>query len=197
MLNPDGVIVGNYRCSGLGEDLNRRWSVGDPLRHPELVAVRSLLKAAPDRCAMFLDIHGHSVKRGTFTFGVAAPSETGDSESVLLRHRSLPRSFSRTIKGFKQENCIYKIGRTKQSTGRAVMANEFKVPYSYTLEISLAGFEDRRGESHHYDLRDLREIGTGIVQGLWAWKRAEWDTRLILQTVAQLGVVLPEAGPEP
>jgi murein tripeptide amidase MpaA len=25
MLNPDGVIHGNYRCSLLGCDLNRKW----------------------------------------------------------------------------------------------------------------------------------------------------------------------------
>ena len=25
MLNPDGVIVGNYRCSLAGLDLNRQW----------------------------------------------------------------------------------------------------------------------------------------------------------------------------
>ena len=25
MLNPDGVINGNYRCSLAGSDLNRRW----------------------------------------------------------------------------------------------------------------------------------------------------------------------------
>jgi murein tripeptide amidase MpaA len=25
MLNPDGVIFGNYRCSLLGCDLNRQW----------------------------------------------------------------------------------------------------------------------------------------------------------------------------
>ena len=26
MLNPDGVIHGNYRCSLIGRDLNRRWN---------------------------------------------------------------------------------------------------------------------------------------------------------------------------
>jgi murein tripeptide amidase MpaA len=26
MLNPDGVIYGNYRCSLLGCDLNRKWA---------------------------------------------------------------------------------------------------------------------------------------------------------------------------
>jgi murein tripeptide amidase MpaA len=25
MLNPDGVIIGNYRCSIIGADLNRQW----------------------------------------------------------------------------------------------------------------------------------------------------------------------------
>lgn len=27
MLNPDGVIVGNYRCNLAGVDLNRVWQV--------------------------------------------------------------------------------------------------------------------------------------------------------------------------
>ena len=31
MLNPDGVIYGNYRCSLLGFDLNRRWL--EPNKH--------------------------------------------------------------------------------------------------------------------------------------------------------------------
>jgi murein tripeptide amidase MpaA len=26
MQNPDGVIVGNYRCSLMGTDLNRQWT---------------------------------------------------------------------------------------------------------------------------------------------------------------------------
>jgi murein tripeptide amidase MpaA len=26
MINPDGVIHGNYRCSLSGRDLNRRWN---------------------------------------------------------------------------------------------------------------------------------------------------------------------------
>lgn len=28
MLNPDGVIVGNYRCSLAGRDLNRNYQTG-------------------------------------------------------------------------------------------------------------------------------------------------------------------------
>ncbi|CAD7942134.1 unnamed protein product [Amoebophrya sp. A120] len=31
MLNPDGVISGNYRCSLAGVDLNRQWRFPDPV----------------------------------------------------------------------------------------------------------------------------------------------------------------------
>lgn len=34
MLNPDGVILGNHRCSFLGVDLNRRWINPSKPLHP-------------------------------------------------------------------------------------------------------------------------------------------------------------------
>jgi hypothetical protein len=36
MLNPDGVAVGNYRCSLAGVDLNRCWSTPDKRLHPTI-----------------------------------------------------------------------------------------------------------------------------------------------------------------
>jgi murein tripeptide amidase MpaA len=44
MLNPDGVIYGNYRCSLLGYDLNRRWL--DPSKHldPTIYYTKRLMK---------------------------------------------------------------------------------------------------------------------------------------------------------
>jgi hypothetical protein len=36
MLNPDGVIVGNYRCSLAGCDLNRCWQNPDKRLHPTI-----------------------------------------------------------------------------------------------------------------------------------------------------------------
>jgi len=43
MLNPDGVIVGNYRCSLAGQDLNRQWK--DPIKHlfPEIYATKEVI----------------------------------------------------------------------------------------------------------------------------------------------------------
>lgn len=36
MLNPDGVINGNYRCSLAGCDLNRRWKQPSKVLHPTI-----------------------------------------------------------------------------------------------------------------------------------------------------------------
>jgi len=42
MLNPDGVINGNYRCSLAGCDLNRRWKRPSKVLHPEIFATKQL-----------------------------------------------------------------------------------------------------------------------------------------------------------
>mmetsp|Transcript_99093 Transcript_99093/g.136259 ORF Transcript_99093/g.136259 Transcript_99093/m.136259 type:complete len:100 (-) Transcript_99093:255-554(-) len=44
MLNPDGVINGNYRCSLAGCDLNRRWKVPSKALHPTVYFTKKLLK---------------------------------------------------------------------------------------------------------------------------------------------------------
>jgi cytosolic carboxypeptidase protein 2/3 len=44
MLNPDGVINGNYRCSLSGADLNRRWKSTSKLLYPEIFETKKLCK---------------------------------------------------------------------------------------------------------------------------------------------------------
>ena len=36
MVNPDGVVIGNSRCSLAGVDLNRRWGHPNAMIHPEV-----------------------------------------------------------------------------------------------------------------------------------------------------------------
>ena len=42
MLNPDGVIVGNYRCSLAGVDLNRQWMFPTAKQSPEIHAMKEV-----------------------------------------------------------------------------------------------------------------------------------------------------------
>jgi murein tripeptide amidase MpaA len=44
MLNPDGVINGNYRCSLAGCDLNRRWKTPSKVINPTIYYVKKLVK---------------------------------------------------------------------------------------------------------------------------------------------------------
>lgn len=71
MLNPDGVVYGNYRCSLLGFDLNRRWA--QPNKHFDSTiyyAKRMMKKLSEEReILLFWDLHGHSCKKNVFMYG--------------------------------------------------------------------------------------------------------------------------------
>jgi len=62
MLNPDGVIEGNYRCSMAGHDLNRQWSNPDPVLHPTVLALKNLLKLCKSQASSkFCSIQSRTV----------------------------------------------------------------------------------------------------------------------------------------
>ena len=64
MLNPDGVINGNYRCSLAGCDLNRRWKAPHRLLHPTIAATKRLIRDLHEErgVTLYCDLHGHSRK---------------------------------------------------------------------------------------------------------------------------------------
>jgi len=78
MLNPDGVIFGNYRNSLLGVDLNRRWKKPSRYLHPEVYYTKQIIKyfdlksKQPDcdsgGVVMFADFHGHSKNMDAFMY---------------------------------------------------------------------------------------------------------------------------------
>lgn len=41
MVNPDGVVHGNYRCSLIGRDLNRRWKNPSKDLYPEVYFIKN------------------------------------------------------------------------------------------------------------------------------------------------------------
>ena len=65
MLNPDGVVLGNYRCGLAGVDLNRQWAEPNETNHPTIYALKRLMRGylATDQLLLFCDFHGHSRKR--------------------------------------------------------------------------------------------------------------------------------------
>jgi hypothetical protein len=71
VLNPDGVINGNYRCALAGCDLNRRWQQPDLVQHPTLFHVKRLLRAiaAERQVLLYCDFHGHSNLKDVVLYG--------------------------------------------------------------------------------------------------------------------------------
>lgn len=50
MLNPDGVILGNYRCGLSGVDLNRQWNDPSEARMPTIFHTKKLIKVRSATC---------------------------------------------------------------------------------------------------------------------------------------------------
>ena len=71
MINPDGVILGNYRCSLAGQDLNRQWTDTKKDLFPEIYSIKKILwKTLENRpIELFCDFHGHSRKMNLFLYG--------------------------------------------------------------------------------------------------------------------------------
>ena len=64
MVNVDGVIHGNNRCSLAGVDLNRKWSNPNKKLHPSIYHIKNNIKSfQKDReTVLLVDFHGHSKK---------------------------------------------------------------------------------------------------------------------------------------
>lgn len=83
-VNPDGVVMGNYRSNLQGKDMNRHFfSDDDPEAHRnracEVELIRTMLKEnfknTGRKLAMFLDIHAHSAANSIFIYAPLPENE--------------------------------------------------------------------------------------------------------------------------
>lgn len=134
MLNPDGVFIGNYRCSSQGLDLNRQWLNPEDVKEPTIVATKQMLlqlaSDATSKLDVYIDIHAHSTSLSTFMYLNAPSEKQNDCDLIyprMLDSRSTHFSFS------KSRACT---DPSKNGTGRRVMGNFLNKTSCYTLEIS-------------------------------------------------------------
>ena len=87
MLNPDGVINGNYRCSLARVDLNRIWNDPCKRRHPTVYHAKEMIRRfiAERTVLLYADFHGHSQKKNIFMYGC---ERRGVSSSVAQQSGS-------------------------------------------------------------------------------------------------------------
>lgn len=134
MLNPDGVIYGNYRCGLAGVDLNRRWKNPNKNLHPTIFASKRLIKsfAKERKIELICDMHGHSRRKNIFAYGCSI----ADSPELT---RVFPYILSKISPIFAYHYCSFKMQKSKESTLRITVFREINCAYIYTLEASFCG----------------------------------------------------------
>ena len=169
MLNPDGVVYGNYRCSLLGVDLNRRWKKPNKILHPEIYYLKRLIQMLSEEkeVSLFCDFHGHSIKKDVFIYG--CKDLVNPQQDMLIK--ILPFLLSKKNKNFSFRKSIFRVGKDKTSTGRAVCFQDLKILNSYTMEASFFGpscksfFENKDPEpddinfDKHFEVFHYEKIG--------------------------------------
>lgn len=165
MLNPDGVVLGNYRSCVSGEDLNRRWEHPiSPEHNPILYTKRMMEKFRKERdIVMFCDLHGHSKKHNSFIYGCNTAPHEGFASWTKVR--LFPRVFARRTPLFSYKDCRFRIEPDKLGTGRVVVWKELGITNSFTLETSFHG-ASCAGEIKKYGVTELEELAGELLQSL-------------------------------
>eukprot|EP00047_Mylnosiga_fluctuans_P021256 m.102459 g.102459 ORF g.102459 m.102459 type:complete len:752 (-) comp8825_c0_seq3:132-2387(-) len=138
MLNPDGVIVGNYRCNLAGFDLNRTYREPSAALHPTVLGIKTLMQTLVRErpVLLYVDLHGHSKNSGVFAYGC----ETSDAPAARFKERIFPAMLARIAEGvFFLDRCRFRMQDSKAGTGRIVGRLEHGLLNSLTIEASFCG----------------------------------------------------------
>ena len=166
MLNPDGVIVGNSRTSMSGNDLNRTYINPCEEKHPEIVALKnlaeSLQKEGKDKVFLFVDMHGHFSKKGSFIYGPHYPMHN----TMYFKTKIIPRLIGERTDMFRYFSSKFRVSKNKKKAARAVMHKEFKIGYSYTLETSYYGYLNANRETMPFNCESLFILGEKFARSI-------------------------------
>lgn len=158
MLNPDGVIHGNYRSNISGYDLNKKWENPSKVYHPEIFYLKKLIRSIQEvgQVLLFCDLHGHSMKKNAFVYGChdARHPRSGKEFPLLM---------SRIFKGFSFKDCSFLDKEQEEGTSRTFLAKELQHCDIYALESSFCGPEH---DNIHFTVRHFEELGEKFCEAL-------------------------------
>ncbi|XP_012784667.3 cytosolic carboxypeptidase 4 [Ochotona princeps] len=177
MLNPDGVISGNHRCSLRGEDLNRQWLAPSMQFQPTIYHTKGLLHYLTSigrRPVVFCDFHGHSQRKNVFLYGCSvketlwqAACPVGSANLLEdVSYRALPKILDKLAPAFTMSGCSFLVEKSRASTARVVVWREMGVSRSYTMESSYCGCNQGPYKGLQFGTRELEEMGAMFCLGL-------------------------------
>ncbi|XP_054632653.1 cytosolic carboxypeptidase 2 [Dunckerocampus dactyliophorus] len=164
MLNPDGVVVGNYRCSLAGRDLNRNYKSVLRDSFPCVWHTRNMVEKLMDQTdvVLYCDFHGHNRKNNVFMYGC----NNREDVSSRLHERVFPLMMSKNASNkFCFKSCKFQVQKSKEGTGRIAMWR-LGIKNSYTMEATFGGstLGDRKGT--HFTTQDLKSLGFYVCDTL-------------------------------
>eukprot|EP00435_Cladocopium_sp_Y103_P060988 s551_g22.t1 len=179
LVNVDGVVHGNSRCTLAGVDPNRVWHDPNPILHPVVFALKNHMRslsqgmstAYPSKgIEMFLDLHGHSAKFGCFFYG--------SNPSAHISNAVFPKVCSSISTDIDFEQCHWRCPKSHRKTARYVVYKQFGVKYAYTVECSLYGPVPHESgaplkDTGHFTPSRVEFVGCAVGCGLAIFFNAE------------------------
>nr|XP_051698198.1 cytosolic carboxypeptidase 2 [Oryctolagus cuniculus] len=187
MLNPDGVIVGNYRCSLAGRDLNRRYKTVLKESFPCVWYTRNMIQRLLEEreVLLYCDFHGHSRKNNIFLYGC-----NNNNRKYWLHERVFPLMLSKNAPDkFSFHSCNFKVQKCKEGTGRVVMWR-MGILNSYTMESTFGGSTLGSKRDTHFTIEDLKSLGYHVCDTLLDF--CDPDQAKFTQCLAELKELLQQ-----
>lgn len=160
MINPDGVICGNFRTSVSGADLNRRWRNTSQTLYPEVFYSKEMTsKLAAERSVeLVIDLHGHSNQYNVFIYGNTIrgqPRETKMYPYVISKHSEI---FFYSMSKFKMQ-------KFKRGTARVTLFHDIG-PCSniVCVETSSGGLNAGKYKGNHWSQSLLMTMGRDLFK---------------------------------
>ncbi|KAK3581757.1 hypothetical protein CHS0354_036079 [Potamilus streckersoni] len=202
MLNPDGVIVGNYRCSMAARDLNRNYRHPKKESFPTVWHTKYIIEEVLKKheVILYCDLHGHSRKHNVFMYGNNTSTDSLDPDTApsgmsvaraFLNERLFPWLMAQKApEKFSFPFCKFHIRRCKEATGRVVMWRQMRIYNSFTLEATFSGTSINRENCRHFNIGDFMEMGKALCQSVLEYQRVQEDkakhTEIILDLTRYL-----------
>lgn len=164
MLNPDGVVLGNYRCSLMGFDLNRYWHEPASWAHPSILATKQLLIDLNDdphvSLDFYIDLHAHSTALNGFMYG-----NVYEDDERFEQHSVFPRLLCSNSEDFSFSNTSFNKDAMKAGTGRRTLGSCLSEQSNcYTLEVSFFGYISSSAAMVPYNEEGYIKLGRNVVR---------------------------------
>ncbi|KAM5303226.1 cytosolic carboxypeptidase 3-like [Glossophaga mutica] len=181
MLNPDGVIVGNYRCSLAGQDLNRKYTSLLKKLFPSVWSTRNMIRRLMEKreVILYCDLHGHSRKENIFMYGCGGSDRC---KALYLQQQIFPLMLSKNCPDkFSFSACKFNIQKSKKGTGRVVMW-KMGIRNSFTMEATFCGSTLGNKRGTHFNTKDLESMGYHFCDSLLDYCDPDRSKRKHLKT---------------